>query len=429
MKRLILSFLLMLTTSVAFAQDGEVPQGQLTYFEFTTTYHDGKFLSQRSRATLADDGKVSVTCYDYYGNFDSCTVFAGKEVLDHICSVIESHAKRHSMNKDVTWLNGESGYGQTHHFVAEFEGGGRLAMNGYIANYGMRDIQRYLRNVCETEVKKQPLLEIKEGAGADVYWHAGGRFATQEELRNTYGKTCRINRYSLGGKEFLTLRSRKTGRLQDIYVRLKKKGNIVEEIQQAYIALISGIYQNETGKSAFGTVKFSKEEISKGGYSGGDPGAELEFLTQVKYGHVTLSDELLWGHGRIKERNDAPADAPPGWGGHGAIAGPTKWTVRFTDAGLACEELEAPMYCDTYPAFGKKFVLKKIRGPYQDTQDPWAVASEELLVRDLLMKLAPRQLRAILAELKARHADGSALTPLEKLNQELVQSVLNKKTT
>lgn len=422
-----LSFLLILAASAAFAQDGEMPEGQLTHFEFTTTYRDGKFLSQCSTATLQSDGRVKVTCFDFYDNMDSCTVYASRDVLADIRTVIAKEAAHHSMNKDVTWLNGETGTGQTHHFRATFEGGDTLAMNGYIARYGMRDIQIYLKKVCEREVRNMPMQEVKGIADYSVFWHAGGRYGCQEDIVGNYPRGTKVKRYKVQGKEILVLRNAKTSALLDVYVRVKDRGRCHETIEEAYVKLIGGVYENDTGRSAFGKVTFSHDEIQKGGVYPGDPGSELHFDLFEDEKGIHLTDTLYWGMSRIKERNDAPADAPPGWGGHGAIAGPTKWVIRFTSAGLECEELEAPMYCDTYPAFGKKFVLKKVRSAYEGRPEPWAVISEEPLVRDLLKKLAPRQLRAMLADLKARHADGSPLTPLEKINQELVKRMLLSK--
>lgn len=424
MKRLVLSFLLVLSASAAFAQGGEMPEGELTSFEYTTTYHDGKFLSQCSSAILQADGKVRVTCYDYYDKFDSCTFYTDKQVLSDIRDVIQKEAQRHSMNKDVTYLNGETGLGQTHHFKAGFEGGGQLTMNGFIANYGMLTIQKYLRKVCETEVRNMPVEEIKGVADDNILWHAGGRFGSQRILLSRCPQGTKATRYLMQGREVLVLRRPKTGALIDVFVRLKDRRHVPEEIEQAYIDLLAGIYENEKGRSAFGSVTFSHDEIMKGGFSAGDPGSELSFEAYDDGDGIRFTDFFYWGRNRIIQRSDMPKDAPPGWGGHGAIAGPTKWSIHFSPNGLECEELETPEYCDTYPAFGKKFVLQKVRGPYEHTTDPWAVASEQPLVRDLLIKLSPVQLKAILAEMQARHADGSPLKPLEKLNAELIKTIL-----
>lgn len=273
-----------------------------------------------------------------------------------------------------------------------------------------------------TNSKKPKTAQVVRGiADNNIYWHAGGRFGCQSEILEEAPRGTRATRYLMQDWEVLVLRKAKTGALMDVYVRVKDRDRVVEEIELAYITFMAGVYENETGRSAFGRIEYPKGEPY---HQDGDPGSELHMDLTAKYGRVRFSDVLYWGMGRIKRRNDAPADAPPGWGGHGAIAGPTKWNLHFSPQGLEVQELEAPMYCDTNPAFGEKFVLKKIRSAYADNPDPWAVASKVPLVRDLLIKLSPVQMRAILAELKARHADGSPLSPLEKLNQELIKTML-----
>lgn len=427
MKRFLFFILLLLPAMACFAQGAEIPQGELTHFEFTTTYRDGEFLSQSSTATLQEDGQVRVTCYDYYAKYDSTTVYASKEVLQYIAVILAKEAKWHSMNEDVIYLNGETGYGQTHHFRAVYSCGDVLGMNGYIARYGMRDIQKYLIGVCDSIVRHLPAEELKGPVPADALWHAGSRYGTCSDITERSAQPLKFNRYRMQGWEVLVVRHKKTGALIDIYRRIKHTREYVEEIRDAYISLLSGVYQNETGKSIFGSIQFSREEMMEDGYSGGDPGAELDPEMKVSYEAIVFTDTLYWGKSRIVHRYDMPADAPPGWGGHGAIAGPTKWIIRFTSGGLTCEELESPMHCQTWPAFGKEFVLVKIRGPYEFTRAPWAIVSEEPMVRDLLNRLAPRQLNAMLSEIKVRHKDGSALKPMEKLNRELILSVLAKK--
>ena len=104
MKRLILSFLLILAVSAAFAQNGEMPEGQLTHFEFTTTYRDGKFLSQCSTATSQSDGRVKATCFDFYDNMDSCTVYASRDVLADVREIIADLKARHADGSPLTPL-------------------------------------------------------------------------------------------------------------------------------------------------------------------------------------------------------------------------------------------------------------------------------------------------------------------------------------
>lgn len=273
----------------------------------------------------------------------------------------------------------------------------------------------------------QDIEELTDTLPSDVLWHAGSRLTNIDQINELYQQPIKLKHYNIQGHEVLVVRHKKTNVLIDVFRRIKDNSYVGNEVVQAYLSLLNGIYQNEKGKSTFGYISFSHEEINEGGLSSGDPGIDLRPEIEIGYDSVKITDILYWGMSRIVQRYDMPKDAPPGWGGHGAIAGPTKWRIRFTNSGLACEELESPQYCETYPAFGKEFLLVKIRGPYEYTRDPWAVVSEEPMVRDLLVRLAPRQLNAMLTELKTRHADGSALSPLEKLNRELILSVLAKK--
>ena len=280
-----------------------------------------------------------------------------------------------------------------------------------------------------TVVMTMSAQEIKGPVPTDRMWHAGMRYGNIEQIKERSKVGIRVNCYKMGDWEVLVVRNKKTGSLIDVYRCVQDNSYYVEEIINAYLSLLSGMYQNETGISTFGSVKLSHEEIMNRVYAGGDPGGDLMPMVKVTGEEVNITDILHWGERRVIHRHDTPRDAPPGWGGNGAMSGPTTWKIHFTDAGLSVEEVDAPERVTTYPAFGKKFVLKKIRGPYEDSREPWAIASKEPLVRDLLKLLAPRQLNAMLDEIKKCHTDGSQLTSIEKLNRELIRSVLASKTT
>lgn len=255
----------------------------------------------------------------------------------------------------------------------------------------------------------------------NVLWQAGERFGFYSEVRRLYDNV-KINRTLLRGRDILVVRQKPSGKLLDVWVRVEESGYVAEEMEHALIKLLSGIWVTPDGKrSEFGVVSFSHDEIMKGGFYAGDPHSELDFQIVRDYRRIHFTGRLFWGRGRIVNRYDAPADAPPGWGGHGSIAGPTEWMLAFTDEGLEVDELYAPMYCETDPDFGKHFTLRKIRSAYEQSPDPWAVTSEEILLPDFLAKFKPALIREMLDELKARHADGSPLNAIETLNRELLQ--------
>ena len=262
--------------------------------------------------------------------------------------------------------------------------------------------------------------ELLKGAiPQDVRWHNGRDHGTIDEVVNLRQNT--ITRYRYGDDELLVVRNKKTRKLTDVFRRLSESVSVVEELQESLLELYAGVYQNEKGMSVFGKVK-----LNSGERYDGDPGSELHFEWSEDYSHVVFSDMLVWGEHRIQQVN-APPNAPPGWGGAGAFTGPTFWLLHYSEKGLEVLETQQGINSPTYPDFGTRFVLKKIRGPYDFDTSPWAIVLVRPLNRLMLSRLSNRQLDDIISEIKKRHADGSSISPLEKLNLELVRTVRNEK--
>lgn len=382
------------------------PKGKLVYFEYTDSLKSGLLFDNYKARQLSDE-RVEVFVYDYYDKFDSITVYGNRQPLDSIQRVI---------NNWIEWFHPD---GRRAHdretkgrFLAIFDSGDTLLIPQLVWTYGMKDIQQYMKDYCAFQSTQMPLEELRGAIPPDAIWHDGSKFWRYFPRKGTQAR-----RYKNASYEFLVFKKVKTGKVEDIWVRTtpsKKHDDIVK----ARLDMLSGIYQNETGKAVFG--QFNSHEVSNS-----DPGSDLRIRCKYSYDGVLFTDTIDWGFKRIQKVNP-PKDAPPGWGGAGAFSGPTTWTVRFTKDGLHVEEVETGINCPTEPAFGKVFNLKKIRGPYWYSSDPWAITLAQPITKGQLSILSTVQLREMLEEFDQRHADGSKPTELEQLNKSFIQTYLSR---
>ncbi len=379
---------------------GEMPKGKLMYYEYNTN-NNHNFLYESFTAERKTDGKIRVTVYDFYQDIDSVTVEGNEEVMNHINEVLADNMKRQDLRGNITWLNGETGNGQTHHFTAIFDSGDTLRMNGYIRRYGFGDLETYLIDYAKSMTRKMDFKEITGEIPEHSRWHNGIEEFYYQPRTGTIEK-----RYKVGSDEIIVVTGAKSKRVLDVYYRLKEQYD--ESLQNCLVELISGVYENEKGQSVFGKVERLQDEK----YYSGDPGAGIKFKWDGRH----YTDTISWGESRMQQRTYE--------GGHGgALSGPTIWRVKYIDEGLEVWELETGMYAPTHPDFGKHFKLKKIRGPYKHTKDLWAIASEKPLTRGQLLKLTPKQRQAMLNEIQKRHSDGSKLTEIENLNKKLIEGL------
>lgn len=405
-KTIIICLSLLLFSSKAFAQKaiegpGEMPKGKLTFFEYKTDYNHN-FLYESFTAKRNPDGKVDVTVYDYYAKIDSITVDGNDEVMDYIYKVLEKNMKVQDLRGDITWLNGETGTGQTHHFVGIFDSGDTLRMNGYIWRHGFRDIEKYLVDYALAQKRVLKFVEIPGEIPENSQWHNGRTNFYYQKRSGTIEK-----RYQVCDKQIIVVTGARSKKVLDVYIEYNNRG---DDIQDGLIELISGVYENEKGKSVFGKVEFQDGEER----AYGDPGSDIKFVWNRDV--YVYADSISWGSHRMQQRTY-------GGGNGGALSGPTYWRVKYIDEGLEVWEYETGMYAPTSPDFGKHFKLKRIRGPYKHTKDIWAIASEKPLTRGQLSRLTPKQREDMILEIKARHSDGSNLTDIEDLNIRLIEGM------
>lgn len=405
-----LSFCTFLLTNISVSAQnikegpGEMPQGKLLCFEYKTN-NDRNFLYESFSAKKNENGQVEVTVYDYYSKIDSLTVEADQQVLDYITEVIAKNMKIQDLRGNVPWLNGEVGQGQTHHFVAVFDSGDTLKMNGYIRKYGFDSIEKYLVDYAKAKKRIVKFEELTGDIPEDCLWHNGIEVFRFEHRSGTVEK-----RYKVADQEIIVVTGARSKKVLDVYVRAQSN----EDLHQALVDLISGVYENEKGTSVFGTV-----EVQEGEYYTGDPGRHIRFVwgPNIGFDHRNeYTDTIFWGESRMQQRDY-------GGGRGGALSGPTYWAVKYIDEGLEVDELESGEYVNTHPDFGKHFRLKRIRGPYKHTKDVWAIASEKPLTRGQLRKLTPKQRQDMIDEINARHSDGTELTDIENLNIKLIEGM------
>ncbi len=393
-----LSFTIYGYAQIAKKGSGEMPKGNLIFFEYKTDNNYG-FLYESFSAEKKSDGTVAVTVYDYYQKIDSITIDGNDEVMNHITDVLEHNMKIQDLRGDITWLNGETGQGQTRHFTGIFDSADTLRMNGYIRRHGFADIEMYLVDFVNKQKRNLKFEELEGDIPDDVKWHNG-----IEEFRYYPRSGTIAKRYKVGSEEIIVITGSRTKKILDVYVKM----NDNDAVEQALYELVSGIYENEKGQSIFGKVEIASDEE----YEEGDPGRDIHFL----WNGVQYSDSIEWGERRMQRRDYSGGEG-------GALSGPTLWTVKYIDEGLEVEEIKTGLYAPTNPAFGKHFKLRKIRGPYKHTKDLWAIASEKPLTRGQLLKLTPKQRQDMENEIKARHSDGSSLTDIENLNIKFIESL------
>ncbi|MBO4659610.1 MAG: hypothetical protein J5637_08310 [Prevotella sp.] len=380
----------------------QVPKGKLVYVEYTDTLRTGRVF-EHYQARQLKEGRVEVSAYDLYQDFDSLTVIGDRQPLDSIQRVIARWIEW--FNPKGRRANDDRNKGR---FLAIYDSGDTLLVDRFTWCYGMKDIQDYMMDYCTYQKTLMPFVELKGAIPEDVKWHNG-----MEIFYEVPRKGIAPRRYKGAGKEFLVFKNAK-GAVTDIWVKLKKYG---QDQEDGWMAILSGVYENETGMAVFGKVNAAERRYE------GQPGSDIRFQTKVTYDGLIFTDTIYWGANRIQEVNPPPG-APPGWGGAGALTGPTTWVVKFTGNGLHVKELGTGVNAPTHPAFGKDFTLKKIRGPYRYCADPWAVTTEQPVTRGQLELLTITQLREMLAEFDKRHADGSRLTDMERLNKSFLQTYI-----
>ena len=394
-------------TQVAKAQD-LVPKGKLIYIEYTSRFQTGR-IYEKYKAHQLSDGRVEVSVYDMYEKFDSLTVYGDRQPLDSIQRVV---------TRWIEWFHpkGKRAYDEHNkgRFFAVFDSGDTLLIDRLTWCWGMKDIESFMRDYCTYQKTQMPFEEIKGTIPNDVEWHDGLAF---HQYAPRKGFTAR--RYKAAGRDILVFRNTKTGRVADVWIKTDKEKEY-DDVLEARMAMLSGVYENATGQAVFGRINAAEKEYS------GHPGNDIQFKCEYYYDHVDITDTITWGADRVQEV-DVPAGAPPGWGGAGALTGPTTWTVKFTRNGLHVCELPTGRNAPTHPAFGKDFTLKKIRGPYRHCADPWAITTERPITKGQLSMLTITQLREMMAEFNKRHADGSKLSELEQLNKSLLQTVISQR--
>lgn len=383
---------------------GVMPKGELTLFDYYTTYQKGSFVGSFARAVLQDNQRVAISTYDYYADRDSFTVYGDTTVIHHIRDIIASSMKSRDLRGEVKWLNGEVGIGQTHYFTAIFDSGDTLRMKGYIANYGMESIARYLREISDSLLRIEPIQELELPVPKAAIWHNGYYYGDIDRLAGSKNKE--VSRWKLTGREILVMRDPDSHQLVDVYVRAKNKNTVGAEMLEAHLDIFRGVYENEKGYSVFGPVSL---QLGESYY--GDPTGKIQFDCKFYTDHMEVSDVMKWGAGRILRSS-------------GGVSGSSVWKVRFVMQGLQVEEIEAAFGCPTYPAFGKLFFLKRVRGPLRYDKRPWSIVLDQPLTRGVLNRLGKQQLKEILDDIEARHSDGSPMYDVERLNKELVTVLL-----
>ena len=385
----------------------QIPTGKLIgYEESYLSSGDRKLLDVS--ALLGKDGKTRSKYYDYYKDFDTLTVIVTASPLDSIQKIIEKDIPSILTNNSLSDTNKD----RDKRVTLIFDSGDTIRYEGAQLPYSFSKVDEYMKSFVVSQRCHTPLTKILGRIPSDKSW-LNGVYWTDYFSR----KNLTTTRYQYGNEEILVTRQAKTGKVKDIWVDFDGGNN---KIEAQFLDILNGVYQNETGYSVFGEIDGQK-------YNSYDPGKDIRVKFTMGEKGIVFSDTIHWGFNRI-QRVNAPPGAPPGWGGAGAFTGPSVWKVDFEKDELHVLELEEGTNAPTYPPFGKDFKLKKVRGPYAHTPDAWAMATDRPLTRGQLSLLTPELLKEILAEMKRRHADGSRLYPMEQLNKELIETIIEERT-
>ena len=254
-----------------FAQD-LVPKGKLVYMEYTDFLRSGDVF-ENYKARLLEGDRVEVSVYDYYQDFDSLTVYGDRQPLDSIQRVITRWIEWfHPKGKRA---NDERNKGR---FMAVYDSGDTLLVERFTWCWGMKDIQEYLMNYSTYQKTLMPFEEIKGPISEDIRWHNGMAY-----LYYTPRKGVTARRYKGAGKEFLVFKNSK-GAVTDIWMKSMEK-KYGSEIEDGWMAIFSGVYENETGMSVFGKVNAAERRrwlpihrhhlMGSQPHTGGEPAAWL----------------------------------------------------------------------------------------------------------------------------------------------------------
>lgn len=220
---------------------------------------------------------------------------------------------------------------------------------------------------------------------------------------------------------------------------------IADHRQEIFIFyLLAGNYLLKDGEhSIFGVTQDFYEGNKY--YSDSDPGI-FSYYVYPDYSSI----DIIYGGGRMSHGDPSSPnyDRMPGGGGAGAIMGPMRWNVKFTQQGLDVTVVDDEPFVDHYPRLDNKGVnvLKKVQSPWQGVEGKWAFASVFPLTHQLL-KLFPKDvLKLMRAEIVARHGGSfsdagiqkyfnrqpwykkrkkaGSLSDIEKFNVALIKQVL-----
>ena len=301
-------------------------------------------------------------------------------------------------------------------------------------------------------VKTRPMTVMRRSAGNPI------------ALKATVGS--RVSHEQMGGYDLLVFRNAQ-GAVTDVLIRHERpfeNGSEEERMERDYKEQLDGLYENEIGKSVFGSSKFlpTDEQVD------GDPGdyrvslqspmrsLGVRDLTQET--SPTKKDDgvyVIFGEGRIRN-NPVPAyivnergekePPPPGYGGHAAIVGPIVWKVKLSKDGLSCEIVHQEEYVDHHPDFPQKFELRRVTSAYPDAHGIYEIASRRPLTRPMLKRYPKSALRLMRNEILARHGytfanaelkayfskqawykprnnQNPKLSDIEKLNTSLIKTI------
>ena len=159
-----------------------------------------------------------------------------------------------------------------------------------------------------------------------------------------------------------------------------------------------------------------------------DPGP---FAAQVIQGDSSVfTHQLVYGDGRVSRGNPSSptyGQKMPGAGGAAALMGPMMWEIQPTDAGFAALVEEDQPRVDHYPYFARGVhQFRRIATPYADElPGRWPIVSLHPLPTGMLKRLTRDGLQEMRKEVMSRSRQ--QLTPIEKLNVQLIDNVLKTK--
>ncbi len=388
----------------------EPVKANLDSIEYVVKDAKGKVTSSASTKSKFFGRHILVTYYNVAEKFDSVTVMAEQPFLDSLKTLFNQHIEW--LHPDGKMTHSTPGKGD---LTVSFYNRAPLRVEKITMGEGVRQIQEAIKNYVTGHRPDRSMTLIPGAISEEVVWQDGSDGFSYYPRK---GKQAR--RYKLGNDEVLVIRNAKTGNVTDVYVR--ERDNCFADIENGRMAVLAGVYENETGKAVFGKVQDPDNR-----YNDNDPGSDIRFLHRYHDHNRFLSDTIEWGFNRI-QRVKVPPGAPRGWGGAAAFSGPSTWVIKFTDDGLAVKEIGQGVNRPTYPAFGKDFKIRKIRSPYLHSADSWAVVSEEPMLRGHLKEMSVKMLRTMLSQLSHRHKLGSPLSDLEKVNKSLIETIIAEKT-